>query len=91
MNRCRKKEMKIRKYRKNHIKKGRSGTATVPGMKGIVTVMILCILLALTGCGNDQIHKTNETISSENKQYMDSLINESKEMEKVDVKRKPAG
>ena len=71
--------------------KGRSGTATVPGMKGIATVLILCILLALTGCGNDQIHKTNEKISSENKQYMDSLINESKEMEKVDVKRKPAG
>ena len=83
--------MKIRKYRENHIKKGRSGTATVPGMKGIATVLILCILLALIGCGNDQIHKTNEKISSENKQYMDSLINESKEMEKVDVKRKPAG
>ena len=81
--------MKIRKYRKNHIKKGRSGTATVPGMKGIVTVLILCILLVLTGCGNDQIHKTNEKISSENKQYMDSLINESKGMEKVDVKKKP--
>ncbi|MEI3502985.1 MAG: hypothetical protein V8Q42_04690 [Anaerovoracaceae bacterium] len=81
--------MKIRKYRKNHIKKGRSGTATVPGMKGIATVLILCILLVLTGCGNDQIHKTNEKISSENKQYMDSLINESKEMEKVDVKKKP--
>ena len=83
--------MKIRKYRKNHIKKGRSGTATVSGMKGIVTALILCILLALTGCGNDQIHKTNEKISSENKQYMDSLINESKEMENVNVKRKPAG
>ena len=81
--------MKIRKYRKNHVKKGRSGTATVPGMKGIVTVLILCILLVLTGCGNDQIHKTNEKISSENKQYMDSLINESKGMEKVDVKKKP--
>lgn len=57
-------------------------------MHRTMPVLMLCILLILTGCGNDQIHKTNEKISSENKQYMDSLINESKGMEKVDVKKK---
>lgn len=58
-------------------------------MKKAVAVMISCVLMILSGCGNGNEHKDNEKISSENKKYMDSLIEESRSVSKADVKKKP--